>query len=55
MNFIDTLGPSSLPIQLICDEKDATTTPELMGTLASLRQIDKLEVINQITHIPSVE
>ncbi|WP_421854306.1 hypothetical protein [Marinomonas sp.] len=26
-----------------------------MGTLASLLQVDKLEVINQISHVPSVE
>lgn len=55
MDLNDTLGPSSLPIQLICGEKDVATTPELMETLASLLQVDKLEVINQIGHVPSVE
>lgn len=55
MDLTDTLGPSSLPIQLICGEKDVATTPELMEKLASLLQIDKLETINQIGHVPSVE
>ena len=55
MDLTDTLGPSSLPIQLICGEKDVATTPELMETLASLLQVDKLEIINQIGHVPSVE
>jgi len=55
MDLTDALKPSSLPIQLICGEKDVATTPELMETLASLLQVNKLEIIEKIGHVPSVE
>ncbi|SBS33136.1 3-oxoadipate enol-lactonase 2 [Marinomonas spartinae] len=55
MDLTDELEPSSLPVQLICGEKDVATTPELMETLASLLQVNKLEIIEKIGHVPSVE
>ncbi|NVK28848.1 MAG: alpha/beta fold hydrolase [Flavobacteriia bacterium] len=55
MDLNDSLKPSSLPIQLICGEKDVATTPELMKTLASSLQVNKLEIIEKIGHVPSVE
>lgn len=50
-----SLGSSSLPVQLICGEKDVATTPELMKALASLLQVNTLETIQQVGHVPSVE
>ena len=55
MDLTDEIGPSTVPVQLICGEKDVATTPELMQTLASLMHVNKLEIIKHVGHVPSVE
>ncbi|WP_067102292.1 alpha/beta fold hydrolase [Marinomonas atlantica] len=55
MDLTDELGSNSLPVTLICGEKDVATTPELMQKLASLMRINELKIINQVGHVPSVE
>ena len=55
MDLTDALGASTLPIQLICGEKDVATTPELMESLSSLLQVNKPEIIAKVGHVPSVE
>ncbi|RDL45616.1 alpha/beta hydrolase [Marinomonas piezotolerans] len=55
MDLTEDLGPCSLPVTLICGEKDVATTPELMQTLASLMHVKTLEIINNVGHVPSVE